>query len=130
MIARNLFRGIGLGIAGSILYSLIAILIYVISGQDAFAAHHTTLLATVGAYWMGGLGAGLILGLLWPLGRWTWGAGLIGFLCAVVVWLGIAVASDGRDAFDTGNLILILVLAVVFGPAGGIVARRRWRAEM
>ncbi len=68
-----------------------------------------------------------MLGLLWPLGRWTLGAGLIGFICALVAWAGIAVGSDGRDAFSTDNLILIGALALLFGPAGGIIGRRRWR---
>jgi hypothetical protein len=59
----NVRRGLWYGVVLAVIYSGIAIALRLIRGDQTFAANETTLLQVVGAYWLGGVSAGLIAGL-------------------------------------------------------------------
>ena len=106
-------------------YSAFAVALYAFRGSDPFTANGTTFGGTVVAYFVGGAGAGAVLGLLRPLARSRWGAAVVGFFCALPVWLGAAFAIDGVAALHAEDLLLTLLFSVLSGPICGVIAWER-----
>lgn len=122
----NLAWGCYWGMCGAVFYVLIAIVVYLVQGRLAFQARGITLPAVVKGYLFGGLGAGVVLGLLRPLGRWWWGAAVIGFFCAAPVWLGGLIANHGFTMLTHDEVLMVLTLAALSGPICGVMVKRQW----
>jgi hypothetical protein len=84
-----------IGLAFDCLYSLYVCGLYLLEGRAPFARLGTTLGVVIGTYFIGGISAGVAVGLLKPLARWRAGAILVGIIAAFFVFVGIVVASDG-----------------------------------
>jgi len=85
----------------------------------------TTFPATVGAYVIGGTGAGLVLGLLRPLCRPLWGVAFVGFLCAIPVWVAGFCALNGLPNLSWEDVRAAVILSLVSGPICALVVRKR-----
>jgi len=125
-LLRNVLWGVYWGICGAVFYSLVAGLIYLVGGSEPFARHSSTLGMTIIGYFVGGILAGLIIGILRPLNRWAWGAGVVGFLAAIPIWAGMRVAIHGLKPVSWSDVETIIQLSALFGPICGVVARSRW----
>ena len=103
-------------LAMALFFSLIATLQLVFGGTAAFARVGASYPAVVVGYLIAAVIAGLILALLWPLGRWWAGALLLGYVTAVPVFLIMAAIIRERvqEAFSAA-----LVLSLAFGPPLG-----------
>lgn len=71
------------------------------------------------AYFAGLLPAGLVAGLLRPLGRFLLGAMGLGIVGAIFAYGAVGIATEG-PALDGRVLIMGLVLGLLVGPAAGL----------
>jgi len=126
-LLKNLRWGVFWGACGAVFYGAYAVLLYLFAGAQAFSSKGATLGGTLGAYALGGVGAGVVLGLLRPLVRWWWGAALVGFFCAIPVWLGGLLAIQSFTPPSRDDLYMVLILSGISGPVCGVIARKRWK---
>jgi hypothetical protein len=124
-ILQNLYWGIGWGLAMACFYCVFVVVLYLAQGAAPFEAHETTLGTVILIYFAGGITAGALVGLLRPLARWWPGAMLIGFLAAVLVFLGIDVAQTGIG--KRRDWQAIFAVSLFLGPVCGISAWRVMR---
>lgn len=108
--------GVIAGIFIATLFSVWAVAVYLVSGGGAFERLGISFGATISIYFAGGIVGGLVVGLIWPLTRWWWGAAVVGVVGALPVYLMASVALDGD--FLGGTILAIVV--------GGIVGLRSW----
>jgi hypothetical protein len=117
-------RGLAVGIGMATLYSIWAMLIFVLTGSDAFAKYGTSLSTVVLTYYAAGAVAGIIAGALAPLNSYWFGTTLIGVLVALFIFFAIYSASEGPfwqwHAQDWKN---VGYLGVIFGVVGSIGIR-------
>lgn len=126
-LSKNTRWGLYWGLCGAVVYSIIAVLLYLVRGSEPFSKVGTTFGMTLGAYLAGGLAAGLVLGLLRPLARWWWGAAIVGFWCAVPVWTAAFLAFPVNRPVDATDVRMLVLVSMLSGPVVGVVAWRRFR---
>lgn len=124
-VIQNLRWGIFWGLCGAAVYCAWVGILFLLRGAAPFLANGTTFPATLAAYLVGGLGAGIILGLLRPFTRMVWGVALVGFLCALPVWFGALGAVEGFQRIDGADVRVMVFLAFATGPLCAFLARRR-----
>ena len=107
-------------------YSALVGLIAVFIGPGPFERANTTLLSVLLVYWGGGLIAGVIVGLLLPIGRSTVGAALIGGVAGVPVACAAMLATT-QPAKWVETLPVAAVLGLVLGPLFGLATKVRDR---
>lgn len=95
------------------LLSLLVLIIYAFRGPRPFAQIGISLGATIGLYFVGGVIAGLLLGLLFPFTIWRSGAVVVGMVVASPLYLGAAVVLGLPD------LAAGVVASVVVGGVAG-----------
>lgn len=106
-------------------YSLLAVVLYLLPGKTDVERRGIGLGSTLVAYLIGGLIAGPLVGALAPLARWPVGAAFLGFLSLLFVdlaFMSVLVPAAGGSVSDT--LWLSLAVSVMVGcPVGLYVAR-------
>ena len=116
---RNLSWGVGLGLAFAAAYSLYVAVLYLAEGSQPFDRLHTSLQKVIAIYVIGGVASGAVVGMMRPYLRLRLVAIIVGILAALVVFLGIAVASQGMPWRWTkaawGSLVLCSLLLGSFG---------------
>lgn len=118
LIANTLW-GILWGIAVAGLYSLYVGAIYLLQGPAPFESHGTSILSIVAAYFGGGVVSGAIVGLLRPLSRWQLGAGMLGMIAAVPVFLAFDIAQHGFAALQQVDVFAMTGFALALGGGAG-----------
>jgi hypothetical protein len=116
----NLKSGTRWGLAFAAFYSAAAVLIWLVRGDVAFEAQGTSLWQVLLAYVAGGMAAGVVVGLLMPLGRTRFGAGVIGFVAAVPVMFVVGMAVSPPPTWFTRVPIVAFGCAAILGPIVGI----------
>lgn len=124
-MTTNVRTSVLIGLTMASLYSLYAMVLYAVRGNEPFDANEVSVSAIVLAYYGGGLIGGAIAGLLWPLVRWRVGATLVGAVVAFFLFLGIIAAMDGTGAFFRSESYL--EAAVIGTLVGGVAANLTWR---
>ena len=119
----TVFVSIVAGVVVGLIYSAVAVLIYVLSGPAQFQEEGIRVIDLAKVYIGGFSMAGAIAGLLLPLGRWAVGAALIGFLAALPAVTMIAITLWGWP-FTRHTIYTIGVASLVFGPTFGLMM---WR---
>jgi hypothetical protein len=120
--------GLGMAVAFSLYVTVLFGVVSLASWQNLFAG--AALPAVVAAYFGGGVLGGLIAGALRPLSHWPLGRMAMGFLVAIPVYEGCALASP---LFDTSSrttplreqLTIGLICALLVGPVVGLMVRSR-----
>lgn len=121
-MARGIRLGLGVG-ATAMAY---AVIVSVLSRGEVLRRNHTSLLALLLVYGLGGAAAGAIAGALHSVGRSLPGAMLVGalaaFPAACLVWLSLALQSHAMAL--NGNTFEVLgcfalISAAVAGPIYG-----------
>ena len=125
-LRQNLAWGALWGLCGAVVYSAFAVVVFLLAGQRAFSAKGTSLSAVLAAYLVGGIGSGLVMGALRPLGRSWWGAGVMGLVCAVPVWSAMMVAVAGLRHVPWK---VVAGLTLLTGPVSGVITKRRMDSE-
>jgi hypothetical protein len=126
-LAKRLVWGCLWGVGMATWFSLIACVIYTVAGQQ-HRVMPTPLAVAIASYFVAGIAAGMVVGLLRPLGQWWWGAALIGTLAALIAGIvgGVAVGG-GFTGWDAGDLANAALYALLVGPTAGILIRRWYR---
>ncbi len=107
---------VGGGLVLAALFSLIVTVQFVSAGQRPFQQVGVTFGLVIAYYFVTGIAAGVVAGLLWPIGR-TWpGALLVGYLVVAPVWFitGLELGEPLRVAAHGAS-----VLSLAFGPPLG-----------
>jgi hypothetical protein len=120
--ASDVLWGIGWGSAFAAAFSLFVGGQALLDGGLAARAHGMSVGRVIAAYWVVGVGAGAVLGLLRPMLPRVLGRALVGWVCGAVVYRGIGVARDGWTA-ETPRMATVLGLLVGV-PAALILGRR------
>jgi hypothetical protein len=122
----NIRTGVIAGLVIASFYSLYVLLLYAIRGAAPFESSGVTLGGVIAAYYGGGLTAGAIVGILWPLLRWRLGATIVGIVAAFSVFLGIGLATEGYfDRWTTRTWETVIVLGTLFGVICSNIVWRR-----
>ena len=124
-VGQNLAWGILWGLSGSAAYSVAAFLVYLIGGHRAFDSRGVSLFQTVAFYFLAGGVVGVLLGLMRPTLKHTWGTVLAGVLCSVVIWMGVFAMLEGPAHIGRFESLATLILSVTLGPACALSARRQ-----
>lgn len=121
-LETNLKSGIRWGARYAVAYSAIALLILLLRGQAAFAEADTTFLRVLLFYWAGGLTGGVLVGLLWPLGRSRVGAALLGAIVGVPVGCMAMLVVTPPSRWHE-SVVVAAVLGLILGPFFGLASR-------
>jgi hypothetical protein len=116
----NVGAGVLFGVVMAVIYSVLAMLIFLFTGGRAFEAQGTTLDKVLLAYFAGGIFGGALGGLCWPLATWRWGSTLLGVIAGLPVGIGILMSLEG---FVTGwsfdEWFAAIFTGVILGAWGG-----------
>ena len=123
--SRDIGRCVRFGILMATGYTLVAIGIYLARGSHPFEANEVTLPKLVGAYYLGGIMGGAVVGFLWPLLKWRIGATIVGILAAFPAWMGITLSTSGWFSHWTSSDWWGCVVLSLF--VGGLAANLTWR---
>lgn len=112
--------GFGFGVA----YSLLAVVLLLLGGNDAFARNGVTFEKAVVLYIAGGTFAGSIVGVFRPIARRRIGAAVVGFLVGFPLGMMVAATSSfRRDETTLSNVVFAVVFACMIGIPGGLILR-------
>ena len=116
----NLAWGVGLGLAFAAVYSLYVAVLYLAEGSQPFDRLHTSLLKVIAIYAIGGVTAGTVVGVMRPYVRIRLVAILVGIMAAIVVFFGIAVASQGMPwRWTRAAWLSLAACSLLLGSFGG-----------
>src|SRR3989442_1463332 len=96
-LRNHLLKGLGLALFVATGFSAWVTFLRVAYGTTAFDRLHTTYGAVVALYYLGGLAAGILLGVFWPLRRWLPGSALLGMLAVFQLYFGAAFTDSPRS---------------------------------
>jgi EamA domain-containing membrane protein RarD len=116
---RNVSLGVATGVVYALLYSGIAALYYLFSGEQRQGGEGIGLSMVIAVYFAGGITGGALVGFLWPSTRSRTGAVLVGILGFIPVCLGGALLLE--DPFrDSSAIAAALILAIILGTWSGL----------
>jgi hypothetical protein len=117
----NVAYGVTFGLGLATIYSLWALGVFLVAGSRSFARVDTTLGAAVIAYYSAGLLGGVLAGLMLPLGRFLFGAVVLGILVGTVFFFCIEVATSGPFwQWTSTNWKAVLALGAIVGGLCGV----------
>lgn len=117
----NVLWGVYWSLCVAVIFILYSVLLLLVRGNAAFEANDVTFLGTVAVYLFGGVCTGLILGTLRPLGRFWLGAAILGYLCAIPVYVAVRVAVNGFENWSREDLRMLIELPLYLGPFSGLL---------
>jgi hypothetical protein len=120
-LGRNTVWGARYGGIFGLIYSVWAVVSFVVGGQETFARQGTTIGEVIVFYLVGGAVAGAIVGMLRPLTYHRAGAALVGFLAAIPLGVGIKVMLTGFRLWTQVDRITLLLFPLFFGCGAGLV---------
>lgn len=116
----NIGFGIVFGMALATLYTAYVLALYLFRGNAPFEANEITLGAVIAAYFFGGIGGGIVVGLLFPLTTWHAGSMFVGVVAGLPAAFGIGYAVAGPVAqWDQHSWVATLVTGTLLGGFGG-----------
>lgn len=117
-VKTRIWAGILNGLAYAALLTMIVAAIVLLRGHQAFVERFRVTLAQIMiVYVLGGVLSGAVVGWAWPIGRWSWGSFLLGFLALLPITFAVAFLISDADEWGF-RIVGTLVSALVVG--GGI----------
>jgi hypothetical protein len=115
---RDMKLGIVTGLSFALICAVFATLRFLLGGPAAFAKTELSYGQVMLLYLLGGIGAGILIGVLRPLRRTSWGSFMIGF-CAVLPLAAMAalLVFARRDWYPLA-VISIVMSALLAGGLG------------
>lgn len=114
-VASDVKLGLVAGLLLAAFFCLIALLLYLLTGHQAYAKNQTPLVVVLSIYLMaGGLG-GVVVGLILRLTKWMVGAALVAFVAASIVWFLVGWSINPEEP-----LVELLKSSVVLAAAFGL----------
>lgn len=115
------------GVSMGVFFSVIALAIWLFRGAEPFSMNEVTLGRAVAVYLLGFSGAGLIVGLLNPLGRSRTGAFALGVVSSIPLATAASFFVTGtRLPWDGDNPFIIGAMALGLGGPMGLLAWREF----
>jgi hypothetical protein len=124
-LERNLRTGMGYGVAYAAVYSAFVLVLALVVGERLFAGSGTSLVRVVFGYVAAGVGGGLVVGLLLPLGGTKLGAALVGFVAAIPVFFAFGMGGEPQPPLEV-LLLDALPLAAIMGAPAGLIIRSQF----
>jgi hypothetical protein len=121
----NVVDGVKLGLMFAAAFSVIASVVFILTGGSAFDRSVATLTRVIAAYVAGGIISGALFGILRPLARWAIGAAMLGIIVAVPAYAGMRFAINGFGLWTMEDTAAVLVLSSLIGGASGVMLRHR-----
>ena len=113
---RNILWGVGSGAVMALAYSVLALMIYAILGNHAIHTRGLTIGLVLISYWVGGLTAGLLIGVLRPLSRLRWGPYLIGAVAGIAIIAAFQASTMGPMwRWSLNDWATPLILGIIMG---------------
>ena len=127
-LERDWRWGLKTGDALATIYSLFAIVVFVVLSGSAMQDKGVTLGGVIVAYYAGGTLAGLIVGMLRPLAVTLTGAIIVGVIGFAVVSCGIGLVIFGwLNRWGPDEFMTIGLMALIFGGVFGAASWQRQR---
>lgn len=129
-VRQNIKWGVLWGCGYALFFSIVALCLWLIAlpfGVNVFAANDTSLGATLTAYWVGGLAAGIVVGIFRPWAARSYlGAAVAGGFAAVPVVASFIVAIKGVSGLTAGpGVFSFVVFFLVIGPLFGLIGKHQ-----
>jgi hypothetical protein len=126
-LADNILWVIRWGITCAALFSIYVGVLFAIGHAELAETYGMTVGAIMVGYFAAGLVAGTVVGILRPLTRWIFDASLVGFVAGVGVAAALVIGEQSIADWSRAEIIKVLVLGTLWGPAGGIGLRAIFR---
>lgn len=121
-------QGAKWGFAFGIAYSLLAIALLLLGGDQLFVRNGITFERAIIIYLGGGTVVGVIVGVLGPIARKPIGAAVVGLIAGFPLGMIIsATSSFRRDETPLSNVIFAIVFSCMIGVPGGLALRDVFR---
>lgn len=123
MVHRLLDRlmwGLRYGMAFGSAFSFLGVVIFLLNGWHTSAVIGVDLFAVIAFYLVGGVVAGLLLGIFKPLVKWRAGAAAVGVLIAVPVLEMTQILFEGLHVPNAFELREVMTVGVLMGVVVGI----------
>jgi hypothetical protein len=112
----NLVWGVKNGAFMAAAYSIAALVIYAVLGNHAIHTPGLTIGLVLESYWVGGLTAGLLVGILRPLSKLRWGPYLLGAIAGITVFAAFQASTMGPMwRWSWGDWIEPCILGTIMG---------------
>jgi hypothetical protein len=101
-----------------------------VRGSEPFVEAGTSLYRIIASYWIGGIVAGVLVGVALPIGRSAWGAALLGGIAGIpVTYAGLLALTTPEEWNTFVPVTSVVVGGLCGGPFAGlwIWVRRRQR---
>lgn len=125
-IRQNIRTGLRWATLYACVYSAIVIVIALLRRATTLDQAGTSILAVLGVYWVGGLTAGLLVGVLLPIGRTTIGATVIGAVAGIPIACAATLVVTPSDQWGE-NLPVGVGLGILFGAVFGLATKAEIR---
>lgn len=122
---QNVHVGVRAGTSCAILFSVVALLLFVVGGSSALAELHLTLARLIAAYFVAGIAVGAFVGALRPLARTVVGTLAVGAAGGLLLNAVLRTAQDGLRFWGPLDKYYALIFAVVGAIAGLQVRSKR-----
>lgn len=120
--SANVAFGLTVGILMASGYSVIAILVYLVGGAEAFERNEVTFASVIAAYWVGAMGSGVLLGVLRPSMGSRTSAMVAGPFIAAPAVASLGVTISGMPwHWQTETIATFVIVCLIFGVYGGFV---------
>ena len=116
--------GARVGAIFGLLYASLAVVIFLVGGQAPFEAGHSSFEKMIATYLVGGVGAGLIVGMLKPLTQSKVGAAIVGSLAAIPVGILLRFATGHPGPWQGTDTVVTLLFCAMLGAPLGVAYRR------
>ena len=124
---RRIAWGAKTGTIFGLAFSLLALVVFLLGGQGPFEANHSSFGKIVVTYFLGGVSAGMIVGMLRPLTASKVGAAVTGFIAAAPVSILMRFAVNGFRAWTVKDTVLSILMCAALGAPLGVAYRDIFR---
>jgi len=129
-LRERLTWGVRTGLAFALIFSLFAVVLYAVAGQEVFRSKGMSLAATVLLYVFAGIVGGTVAGALLPAVRWRLGAAGVGTLVMLPVMSVTVEMVSGPTPWNAIMALLVLAYSVLVGGGTGLIYRAIFASEV
>lgn len=119
---RNIISGIRTGLLLGGIFSVWAAIVFLLNGGKSIERYNgVTFPEVAGAYLVGGLLGGALVGALYPLVRYKVGAFLVGITAAFPFSVAVMGSLQGFSPWTGGHTFVVCLMSVTIGAVTGAI---------
>jgi hypothetical protein len=122
-LRRRIHWGASWGVMLSLVYCAFAIIQFTIQGPALASAVHVTPPAILAVYVAGGIVAGSVVGIALPIARSQVGAGVVGAVAVLPIFVMMRYAQHGSAQWNRMDVFSVVGAAVLVGGGLGLAFR-------